>query len=78
MSTNKTQVIVLTKCFRIEGEIDLIPGARMTDFMNEASKFIVVTNAMVADHSGQKLERGQFINVLVNNIEVILPVESVI
>ena len=77
MPIDKTKVVVLTKYFRIEGEIDLIPGARMTDFMNGSGKFMVVTNAMVADHNGKELLRGQFINVLVNSVEVILPAESV-
>ncbi|EKD34990.1 MAG: hypothetical protein ACD_75C02098G0004 [uncultured bacterium] len=75
MDTLKTQVIVLTKDFRIEGEIDLIQGARMTDFMNEVKRFMVVTNARVADHNGKELVRAEFINVQVANIEVILPAE---
>jgi hypothetical protein len=76
MDTLKTQVIVLTKDFRIEGEIDLIQGARMTDFMNEVKRFMVVTNARVADHNGKELVRGDFINVQVANIEVILPADK--
>lgn len=75
MDTLKTQVIILTKDFRIEGVIDLIQGARMTDFMNEVKRFMVVTHARVADHNGKELVRGEFINVQVANIEVILPAE---
>lgn len=76
MSELKTQVIVLTKDFRIEGEIDLLPGARLTDFMNSANKVMVVTDARVTDHEGKELVKGQFINVLVRNIEIILPLDS--
>ena len=77
MAKLKTQISILTGKFRIEGEIDLIPGARLTDFMNEVNnKFMVVTNALVADHDGREIMRGDFINVLVSNIEVILPAEK--
>jgi hypothetical protein len=78
MPNRRTQVFVLTDHFRIKGEIDLIPGARITDFINEAKKFMVVSNATVADHNGKELLKGQFLNVRVNTIEVILPAESVI
>ena len=78
MLTDKTQVIVLTKHYRIEGEIDLIPGARMTDFMNKVDKFMVVTKARVADLSGKEVVGGKFINVLVDSIEVILPAEGAV
>lgn len=76
MSTLKTQIIILTKDFRIEGEIDLVPGARLTNFMNEAKKFIVVTGARVVNHDGKEILQGEFVNVLVRNIEIILPAEN--
>ena len=76
MSSLKTQVILLTKYFRIEGEIDLLPGARLTNFMNDVKKIMVVTDAKVSDHNGKEVLRGKFINVLVRNIEIILPADS--
>lgn len=77
MSTPRTQVVILTRKFRIEGEIDLIPGARLTDFMNAVNQnFMVVTDALVVDHDGQEILRGMFIDVLVSNIEIILPAEG--
>ena len=76
MSSLKTQVILLTKYFRVEGEIDLLPGARLTDFMNDVKKVMVVTDAKVNDHNGKEVLRGKFIDVLVRNIEIILPAES--
>ncbi len=78
MSKKRTQVTVLTKHYRIEGEIDLIPGARMTDFMNKVGKFMVVTEAVVKDLNDKELVTVEFINVRVNNIEVILPVDSAV
>ncbi len=78
MSTLKTDVVILTADFRIEGEIDLMPGARLTDFMNEAKTFMVVTKAKVSNHDEKELLKSEFINVLVESIEIILPAESVL
>jgi acyl CoA:acetate/3-ketoacid CoA transferase beta subunit len=78
MASEKTQVTILTKHFRLEGDIDLIPGARLTDFMNEAKKFMVVTNATVIDFNGKEILRGQFMNVSVENIIVILPFGKIV
>jgi Family of unknown function (DUF6812) len=78
MPTLKTKVIILTKDFRIEGEIDLVPGARLTDFMNQTTKFMVVTNAVVNTHSNTEIFQSNFINVLVNNIEIILPADNIL
>lgn len=75
MSSHKTEVIILTRDFYIQGEIDLIQGARITDFMNEAQRFLVVTNVVVSDRNGEEILRGEFINVQVANIEIVLPVE---
>lgn len=75
MSTLTTSVVILTKNLRIEGEVDLLPGARLTDFMNKSNKFIVVTDARVTDHKKKKLLKGEFVDVLVKSIEVILPAE---
>ena len=78
MASDKSQVTIFTKDFRIDGDIDLIPGARLTDFMNEAKKFMVVTNATVAERSGKELLRGQFLNVSVENIEIVLPADRLL
>lgn len=78
MPTLKTEIIILTKDFRIEGKIDLVPGARLTDFMNETTKFMVVTDTVVTDRDNKEVLQSDFINVLVSNIEIILPVDSII
>ena len=76
MPEMKTAVIILTKNFRIEGKVDLIPGARLTDFVNESKRFMVVTDAKVSNHRGKKLMKGKFIDVHVRKIEVILPADK--
>ena len=49
---NRTKVIILTGSYRIKGYIDLVPGARVTDYMTEAKNFIAVTDAEVWEAGG--------------------------
>src|ERR687895_125802 len=71
----KTKVTILTSTYRIKGHIDLLPGARVTDFMAEARDFIAVTNAEVWELQvgGRQILAAPFINVSRDHIEVILP-----
>jgi hypothetical protein len=41
MEDPKTRVTILTSSYRIKGHIDLLPGARVTDFMAEAREIIL-------------------------------------
>ena len=43
----KTKVTILTGSYRIKGYIDLIPGARLTDYIVEAKSFVAVTEGDV-------------------------------
>jgi hypothetical protein len=76
MPTDKTKVIILTGKYKIEGQIDLIPGARLTDFVNNSNKFIAVTDAKILNYETDKVLNARFIDVLVNNIEIILPSDA--
>ena len=76
MSAERTKVIILTKNYKIEGLIDLIPGARLTDYMNNSNRFIAVTEARILDYEDNQILEAGFLDVLVNNIEVILPSNS--
>lgn len=76
MAAERTRVTILSQRHKIEGLIDLIPGARLTDYMNNSNRFIAVTDARIFDHQGKQILEAKFINVLVDNIEVILPSDS--
>jgi hypothetical protein len=71
----KTKVTILTSNYRIRGFIDLLPGARITDFMTEARDFIAVVNAEVWELQvgGRMVLSAPFINVNREHIEIILP-----
>lgn len=70
---NRTKVTLLTGTYRIKGYIDLIPGARVTDFMTEAKDFVAVMDAEVyeAEVAGRQVLVAPFIDVNRNHIEII-------
>jgi hypothetical protein len=71
----KTRVTILTSAYRIKGYIDLIPGARLTDFIVEAKSFVAVTNAEVWElHlGGRQVLAADFIDVSRDHIQIVMP-----
>ncbi len=72
---NRTRVTILTGSHRIKGYIDLLPGARLTDFIVEAKSFIAVTDAEVWElHlGGRQVLAADFIDVSRDHIQIITP-----
>ena len=72
---NRTRVTIFTSAYRIKGYIDLIPGARVTDYMAEAKAFIAVTDAEVWELQlgGRQIIAAPFLNVCRDHIQVIAP-----
>jgi uncharacterized protein DUF6812 len=72
---NRTRVTIFTSSYRIKGYIDLIPGARVTDYMTEAKAFIAVTDAEVweLEIGGRMLIAAPFLNVSREHIQIIAP-----
>jgi hypothetical protein len=70
---NKTRVTILTGSYRIKGYIDLLPGARVTDFMREAKDFVAVMDAEVYENevAGRQVLTAPFIDVNRNHIEIV-------
>ena len=73
----KTRVLVLTANYRIVGKVDLLPGARVTDFLAESRAFIAITDAVVWDLNGRKLFASSFMNLNRERIELIMPEDTV-
>lgn len=71
----KTKVTIFTGTYHIKGYIDLIPGARITDYMAEAKAFIAVTHAEVWDPElgGRQIIAAPFLNVSREHIQIIAP-----
>jgi hypothetical protein len=72
---DRTKVTIFTSTYRIRGFIELVPGARITDFMAEARDFIAVTHAEVWElqPGGRQVASAPFLNVSRFHIEIILP-----
>ena len=71
---DKTRVLILTDSYRIKGKIDLLPGARVTDFLDVAKDFIAVTDAEVYQSEGSHILAAPFINVSRSHIEIVTPI----
>lgn len=71
----KTRVTILTSAYRIKGYIDLIPGARLTDFIVDAKSFVAVTGAEVWElHlGGRQVLEADFIDVSRDHIQIVMP-----
>jgi hypothetical protein len=70
---HRTKVSILTAAYRITGYINLLPGARLTDFLIEAKDFIAVTEAEVWDAGNRRLHSTAFLNVNRDQIQVVFP-----
>jgi hypothetical protein len=70
---NKTRVTILTGSYRIKGYIDLLPGARVTDFMQESREFIAVMEAEIHEKevAGREVLVAPFIDVNRSHIQII-------
>lgn len=81
MYTSKDQVrcVIVTGGWRIEGDMHILSGSRMTDSLNSKAKdFIAVTNAVVFEaDSGRELYRTPYAAVNRDTISVVFPIEDV-
>jgi hypothetical protein len=70
---NRARVMMLAGSFRIKGEIELVAGARITDYMVESKPFIAVTDAEVWDLEGRRIMVVPFLNVSRDHVVIIAP-----
>ncbi|HTM61571.1 MAG TPA: hypothetical protein VL199_14535 [Burkholderiales bacterium] len=72
---DRTKVTIFTSTYRVRGFIELMPGARISDFMAESRDFIAVTKAEVWElqPGGRQVAAAPFLNVSRDHIELILP-----
>lgn len=70
---NRTKVTILTGTYRIKGHIELVPGARVTDYLVDAKGFIAVTDVEVWEIAGRHMFNAPFINVSREHIQIVMP-----
>ncbi len=75
--TNKdrVQVVIATGVYRVEGEMYVLAGSRLTDALNSKAKdFFAITNARVFDpQSGDLLYETPYLAVNRDSIAVLFP-----
>lgn len=79
MYTSKEQikVVILTDSYRIEGEMYLVAGSRLTDSVNVKTKdFFPITNAKIFSKSGDILYSLGYVAVNRDVIMAIFPTED--
>jgi hypothetical protein len=70
---SRARVVILAGSYRIKGDIELVAGARITDYMLDAKSFFAVTHAEVWDLDGRKIFSAPFLNVSRSHVVVISP-----
>lgn len=73
--STKTRVTILTGTYRIRGYVDLLPNARLTDYMTEAKDFIALTDVEVWEPTlgGRQVFAAPFLNLRRDHIQIIAP-----
>jgi len=69
----KTRVVILAGSYRIKGEIELVPGARITDYMLDTKAFFAITRAEVWDLEGRRIFSAPFLNVSRDQVVLVAP-----
>ncbi len=74
-SKDKVRVVVLTERFRMEGEMHVLAGSRLTDSLNSKAKdFIAITNVAVYSlNDGLLLYEPEYVAVNRESITAIFP-----
>jgi hypothetical protein len=72
------RVIVYTQSCRLEGDIYVYPGSRLTDMLNvKAKDFLALTNVDIKDlKEDVTLQKANFVAVARDSIVAVAPVES--
>ena len=69
-----TRVVIFTRDFKIIGDIGLMPGVRLTDYMVETKLFIAVTDAEVTSIGGDgSIIATGFLDVNRDTIQFVQP-----
>lgn len=77
MHTSKDRVrsVIIVSSWRIEGDLHVLAGSRLTDSLNSKAKdFIAVTDCVVYDlASGRELFRPEYLAVNRDQVGVVFP-----
>ena len=73
------EVVILTEHYKIEGEIHLIEGERITDFVRTVdSTFLPITNVTLSSvKDGQVIYKTEFLSLNRDTISIIIPKHNI-
>jgi hypothetical protein len=76
-SKDRLRCVVVLQGWRVEGDVHVIAGSRLTDAMNaKSNEFIAVTDAVVFDiNSGAELYRPPYIALNRGLVSAIFPAD---
>lgn len=80
MEKNKNEVVIFTKDFKIEGQIHILEGERITDFLCTLDKkqFIPITNASIYKiDSLSYLFKVQYLSLNKDEIVLLAPKDQI-
>ena len=69
---DKSEVIIYANNRRIRGKIALVPGADLTEHLNDARSFIAVTDVEIRENTGKLILKTPFLNLSRDDIEIVL------
>ena len=77
-SKDRVKVTIATTIYRIEGEMHVLAGSRLTDALNSKAKdFLAITDAKVYDLTGnQLLFEPSYLAVGRDSISLLFPTEE--
>jgi hypothetical protein len=76
--SGKKKVVIFTRQFEIKGNLHIYEGVRLTDYINESKSFIAVTDVEVKRQTGEVVMESSFLDVSVDDIEIIIPEDAII
>ncbi len=69
--SDRTRVVVYTNQYRILGQIDLLPNARLTDYIVDAKPFIALTDVKVYSLEGRLVLSAGFCDIRKEEVVII-------
>ena len=76
VSKDSIQALIQTATNRIEGNLYLRSGERVSDMLNRSEKFIAVTDVVVYDLEGKELYSCDFLAVNADLVIWLMPMEE--
>ncbi len=75
--SEKQRVLIFTRQFEITGNLHILYGVRLTDYMNESKEFIALTDVEVKRPDSEAVVSSSFLNINKADIEIIMPAHLV-